>query len=328
MQTKTPIVIAHDSFTQYGGAERVFRSFGELYPQAPVFTMVSDPEIEKLMNVPRPQVSWLQFFYNIIPKFQWWFPLVPFMLSTVKLPESKIILSSSSAYLKGLPKRGAVHINYCHTPTRFLWTDYKYALREVHPLLRPLARVYLQWLKRWDLRAAKKVDVFIANSKEVQKRIKTFYGRDSELIYPFVNTQFWRPTVTKGNYFLIAGRLAPYKNHDAIIEIFNSLGLPLRVVGEGRFQTYLRSIAKSNIKFLGRVSDEDLRDQYSGALGFIYPQVEDFGLMPLEAASCGTPTIALAQAGSLVSCFKNGMWQIMKVPQCALMQNHFRNKSF
>lgn len=294
------VVLAHDSFTQYGGAERIFAGFAKMFPQAPVFTLVSDPNIEQRFHLQKAQVSWLQKLYNIFPKFQWLFPLIPLVTATTKLPKSKVLLSSSSAYLKALKKpRSTVHINYCHTPTRFLWTDYNYALNEIPLLLKPLAKAYLGWLKRWDKRAAKKVDIFIANSKEVQKRIKKYYDRDSKIIYPFIDTKFWHNTAEKQDYFLIAGRLAPYKNHDKVIMIFNQLGIRLHVVGEGRYQKYLQSIAKPNIKFLGRVTDEELRDQYSGAKGFIYPQIEDFGLMPIEAASCGTPTIARAIGGSL-----------------------------
>jgi glycosyltransferase involved in cell wall biosynthesis len=159
--------------------------------------------------------------------------------------------------------------------------------------------LYFTWLKRWDLNVVKNIDFFIANSLEVQKRIKQVYGRDSELLYPFIDVNFWQPTRAKQNYFLVAGRLQYAKGLETVIEVFNDLHLPLHVVGSGRFESNLRSIAKPNVHFLGRLSDEGLRDEYSGALGFIYPQFEDFGMMPLEAASCGTATIGLAKGGSL-----------------------------
>jgi glycosyltransferase involved in cell wall biosynthesis len=123
--------------------------------------------------------------------------------------------------------------------------------------------------------------------------------RDSVIVYPYVDTEFWKPTIAKEDYFFIAGRLQPYKGHDLVIKACNELGLPLHVVGTGRYENYLHSIAGPTVKFLGRVSDEQLRDEYSGARGFLYPQLEDCGMMPLEAAACGTATIGLAKGGSL-----------------------------
>jgi glycosyltransferase involved in cell wall biosynthesis len=143
------------------------------------------------------------------------------------------------------------------------------------------------------------VDYFIANSHEVQQRIKRFYHRDSIIIYPYADTEFWHHTGEKRNYFLIAGRLQAHKDNEVIVRAFNELGRELHVVGTGSQDPYLRSIAKDNVKFLGRLDDEGLRDQYSSAQAFIYPPYEDFGIMPLEAAACGTPTLGLARGGSL-----------------------------
>jgi glycosyltransferase involved in cell wall biosynthesis len=157
----------------------------------------------------------------------------------------------------------------------------------------------LFWMKKWDYKGAQRVNYFIANSKEVQKRIKEFYNRDSQVTYPFVDVEFWHPTRPKGDYFLIAGRLQAHKKNDFMVEIFNELGLPLHVVGTGRQEKFLSSIAKPNINFFGQISDEQLRNEYSGALGLIFPQKEDFGLVPLEAAACGTATLAYGKGGSL-----------------------------
>jgi glycosyltransferase involved in cell wall biosynthesis len=294
------IILAHDSFTQFGGAERVFAAIEELYPTAPIFTLVKSDALSARIGNWNIHPSFLQKVYTVYPKFQHLFPLVPTILSWFRLPPAKVLLSSSSAYLKGLRKpKGSIHINYCHTPTRFLWTDQVVAEKEIWPVLWPLARAYWTYLRHWDKRAASKVDYFIANSKEVQQRIKKYYGRDSQIIYPFVDTTFWHPTSTKQNYFLIGGRLQRAKNLDIVIEVCNKLQVPLHVIGTGRHEQFLKSIAGPTVKFFGAISDEELRDQYSGATAFIYPQIEDFGIMPLEAASCGTPTIAVAKAGSL-----------------------------
>ncbi len=299
-QNQKAVIIAHDSFTQFGGAERVAQAFHELYPESPMYTLAVDERIANHYPTIQFKTSLVQYLYTIIPKLQLWFAVVPVAMHFFALEPARIVLSSSSAYMKGLRKpKGSVHINYCHTPTRFIWNDYIYAMQEVFWPLRPIAKIYLAWLRKWDLKAASSVDHFIANSREVQKRIKTFYNRDSEIIYPYVDVHFWKPSAPKQDYYLMAGRVTPYKDYDKIVHIFNELGLPLHLVGDGRYLSYLKSIAKPNITFFGRVSDEELRNQYSGAKAFIYPQIEDCGLMPIEAASCGTPTIALAKGGSL-----------------------------
>lgn len=294
------VILAHDSYTQHGGAERVFEGMQELYPNSPVYTLVVDKRLNSLVKNWHVITSPLQRLYNLYRHMQHLFPLIPFILPLFKLEKADLLLSSSSAYLKGLRKKpGMTHINYCHTPSRFIWTDYAYALHEVTPVLRPLARIYLWWLKKWDYKAAQKVDFFLANGREVQGRIKQYYDRDSEILHPFIDINFWQPTRSKGDYFLIAGRLAPYKDYDKVILAFNELGWPLHVIGTGRYENYLRSIAGPNVIFLGRVDDISLRFQYSGARGFIYPQLEDFGLMPLEAAACGTASLGIAKGGSL-----------------------------
>jgi glycosyltransferase involved in cell wall biosynthesis len=294
------VVLAHDSFTQLGGAERVFAGIQELYPASAVYTMVADKAVTKQLVGWQIITSPLQAIYNLYPHYQHLFPFIPLTLWFFKIRPARLVISSSSSYIKGLYKPvGGIHINYCHTPTRFLWIDPQHAYQEIVPLLRPLARAYFWWLKKWDLGAAERVDIFIANSKEVQQRIKIIYKRDSEIIYPFVDSKFWYPTRNKGDYFLIAGRLQRAKSLDTVIRSFNETKLPLHVVGSGRFESHLKSIAGPNISFLGRLSDEKLRDEYSGAVGFIYPQLEDFGIMPLEAAACGTATLALSQGGSL-----------------------------
>jgi glycosyltransferase involved in cell wall biosynthesis len=312
------IVLAHDSFTQLGGAEKVMDAIHDVFPDAPVYTTVLDKKYTDTYHGWDIRTSWLQNIYNLYPNFKQLLPLIPWAVSSISVRENAgVLLSSSAAFIKGIKKPNhSVHINYCHTPTRFLWSDRNYVTQEVPFLLRPFAKLFLGWMIKWDSRAAKRVDYFIANSKEVQTRIKKYYNRDSVVIYPGIDTNFWHPVQfsplsiggvpasgggggIKKDYFLIAGRLQPHKQNDLIIEVFNDLNIPLHVVGSGRQLDYLKSLAKPNITFLGRVSNEVLREEYTGARGLLYPQLEDFGLMPLEAAGCGTATIALGQGGSL-----------------------------
>lgn len=312
---ESEIILATDSFTQYGGAERVFEAAKDLFPYSPVYTLVKDPSMDSHVTGWKIITSPLQRLYNIYPHFQHMFALIPAMLKYWRPSQgqARILLTFSSSYIKGLRKpNNAVHINYCHTPTRFLWIDPEHAYKEIPKLLHPLARLYFSWLKKWDLRVAKKIDYFIANSKEVQRRILEIYKKNSTIIYPFVDTNFWKPTAPKGDYFLIAGRLQYAKGLDTVVKVFNDLGWPLHVVGTGRYESTLRKLAKSNVVFLGKVDDEVLRIEYSGARAFIYPQFEDFGMMPLEAASCGTPTIGLAKGGSLETIIPGQTGQLLE----------------
>ncbi len=294
------IALVHDSLTQLGGAERVLEALRECFPDAPLFTLVLDRRLAGRFQNWRVVTSWLQGFYNLLPRLQYWLIFIPAAVRSLGLPDCQVVLSSSSAFAKGVKvPKGAVHISYCHTPTRFLWTDLSYVNEEVSWPVRPLAKLFLRWLRRWDLAAAQRVDHFIANSREVQQRIERYYHKPSTIIHPYVDTRFWHSTRAKQNYFLIGGRLHAHKDNQLIVELFNELGWELHVVGTGRREKFLQAVAKPNIKFLGPVPDEVLRDEYSGARGFIYPHKEDFGLMPLEAAACGTATLALGQGGSL-----------------------------
>ena len=301
-ETTGAIALAHDSFTQYGGAERVFEAIHELYPNSTVYTLVVDKSQSKILQGWNIITSPLQTIYNVYPKFQHLFPFIPVILKFWKPQPSSVLITASSSFIKGLRKsnKSTIHINYCHTPTRFIWIDPEHAYKEIPAILHPFAKVYFAWLKKWDLKAAKNVDYFIANSKEVQQRIKAFYNKESEVIYPFIDIEFWKPTIAKQNYYLVAGRLQYAKGIETVITACKELQSELHVVGTGRFEQTLRALAQnSNVKFLGRLTDEQLRDEYSGAQAYIYPQFEDFGIMPLEAAACGTPTIGLARGGSL-----------------------------
>jgi glycosyltransferase involved in cell wall biosynthesis len=297
------VALVHDSLTQEGGAERVLKAIHELFPQAPVFTLVWDKNKCSDYQSWDIRTSWLQTIYRILPKFQLFFPLIPLAIGRFDFSGFDLVISDSSSFAKNISvPKNTLHICYCHTPTRFLWSDQDYLRQEIRGVfawLRPLARCFSALLRRWDYKRAQQVSFFFANSKEVQKRIKRYYNRESQIINPPVDTAFWHPTRTKDDFFLLVGRLQPYKSADLVIKVFNRTGQNLHVVGVGRQLPELKAMAKSNIKFYGRLSDEDLRQEYSGAIAVIYPQLEDFGLIPLEAADCGTPTIALAQGGSL-----------------------------
>lgn len=295
------IAIAHDSITQLGGAERVLQALHELYPEAPVFTLVYDQRLKDHFEGWTIVASPLQYLYNFIPKLQYLLPLIPLALKSFNLKDFDLIISSSSGFIKNITvPKGVIHISYCHTPTRFLWLEQKeYLKKEVPGFLRPATALYLKWLKAWDFKQAQKVDFFWANSENVKARIRKYYHRESEVLYPWVDLDKFYPNTPKEEYYLVAGRLQAHKRVDLVIEAFNKLGKELHVVGTGRDEEHLKNMAKENILFLGRVEDQQLCNEYSSAKAFIFPQEEDFGLMPLEANAAGTPVIAFGKGGAL-----------------------------
>jgi glycosyltransferase involved in cell wall biosynthesis len=298
------IALVHDSLTQLGGAERVVDSFHDIYPNAPLFVLVFDKKLKPYFADFKVISSPLQYLYSIIPRLQYYLPFVPCALRQFDFKEFDVILSSSSAWAKGIrvPKN-TVHINYCHTPARFLWLEEKSYVGDELPLwLQPgkyVLRAMLAGFRAWDYKAAQRVDFFIANSETTRKRIERYYHRTSVVIPPYVDTGMFYPTVDKENYFLLAGRLQHHKRADIVIHAFNKLKLSLKIAGSGRALEKLRKIAGPTIEFLGRVDDDELRDLYSGAKALLYPQEEDFGIMPLEAMACGTPVIAYGKGGAL-----------------------------
>ncbi|HTL39321.1 MAG TPA: glycosyltransferase [Methylomirabilota bacterium] len=294
------ITFVHEFLNQLGGAERVLQNFHEIWPDAPVDVILFDNKktrgefenylINKsfLNNWPGTK-SHPKLFLGLMPK----------AIESFRFPNTDVVLSDSSSFAKGA-KTDRLHICYCHTPTRFLWTDDDYLSYQKYPLvLKWLGGIILPWLRTWDFQAAQRPDFLIANSVNVQQRIKKYYKRDSIIIPPPVDTEFFHPVGNKENYFLVASRLEPYKKTDIVIKAFNQLGLKLKIVGTGSELERLKKISKPNIEFLGRVSDEDLRKLYSEAQAYIFPAEEDAGITLIEAQACSTPVLAYGAGGAL-----------------------------
>lgn len=296
------IAIVHDYLHQAGGAERVVAVLHEMFPQAPIYTSIFNPanfpDKFKKMDI---RVSFMQRLPFVFNNFRMFFLLYPFAFQSFDLKEYDLIISSSSAFAKGVRKRSdAAHVCYCHNPMRFVWQYDEYIKKEgFHPLIKSVLPLLLAPLKYWDRETAKNVDYFIANSEAVSSRIKSLYHRDSVIIYPPIDTAKHAIFDRNGDYFLVVSRLAAYKRIDLAVSAFTQLKLPLKIVGEGPVKKELQKIAGSNVEFLGKVSDEELKRMYSACRALILPGVEDFGLTPLEAAACGRPTIAFEAGGAL-----------------------------
>jgi glycosyltransferase involved in cell wall biosynthesis len=296
------VAIIHDYLNQMGGAERVVAALHEIFPRAPIFTTIVDREmlLPELASADI-RVSWMQRLPGLKKHFKKYLPLYPSAIESIDLRDFNLVISSSSAFAKGAIKgEMALHICYCYTPMRFAWDYANYVEREN---LSPLVRRMLPWviaaLRRWDQKTRNRPDHYIAISSEVQQRIKKIYGKDSEVIFPPVDVAKYEPKGRGDNYYLIVSRLNSYKRIELAVEAFNRIGLPLVVIGTGPFLQVLKSMARPNVKFLGRLTDRELADYYANCKAFIFPGAEDFGLTPLEANAAGRPVIAYRGGGVL-----------------------------
>ena len=295
------IALVFDWMTNMGGAEKVNLKLHKMFPKAPIFTSIFNEENMKDFRGADVRTSFIQNLPFAKRKHQFYLSFMPYAYELFDLSQFDIVISSSHACSKGIiTKPETIHVTYCHSPMRYAWDNWQEYIREynVNPLIKYLAKRKLHKLRIWDKLSADRVDYFIANSKTTQKRIEKYYRRPSTVISPMIDiNKYIISNKTKG-YFLAVGRLIPYKKFDLIIETFNELGLPLKIVGTGVMEQKLRKMAKPNIDFLGFVSDDELKKLYSECEALIFPQLEDFGIIPLEAMASGRPVIAYNRGGA------------------------------
>lgn len=308
------VALVHDYLTQYGGGERVLQILCELFPQAPIYTLIYDERATGRVFAGR------QIRTSFLQKFPWashyhrsLAALMPLAVEQFDLAKYDLVISSSASFGKGvITKPQMRHISYCMTPTRFLWDDSHKFLRDYHgaettrqskwpnaDIVSLLASPFLSYLRIWDQQASRRVDKFIAISGFIQQRIKKYYQRDSGMVYPPVETSKFHISSELDNYFLMIGRLVPYKRFDLAVQAFNQLGWPLKIIGAGPEQKRLQKLAGKNIEFLGQLSDQQIANYYAGAQALIFPQEEDFGIVAVEAMASGRPVIAYGAGGAL-----------------------------
>jgi glycosyltransferase involved in cell wall biosynthesis len=303
---KPKVAIVCDWLTGIGGAERVVLELHNLYPDAPIYTSQYDPDKIDWFDDADVRTTWLQRLPTALKKF---LPLLrAWTFSRLDLSDYDLVLSSSGAEAKGVKTgKNTLHISYIHSPTHYYWIrSDEYMQKPGFPFgLNWLAKLGLRLLidplRRWDYLAAKKPDVLIANSSHTQAMIKKYYRRDSVVVHPPVETNRFKlpanPPLRHG--FVIAGRQTPYKRFDLAVEACNQLNVPLVVIGEGPEHRRLEKLAERNVTFLSNVSDFDIISHFQTALGFIFPGMEDFGIVAVEAMAAGTPVIAYQKGGAL-----------------------------
>ncbi len=295
------VALVHDWLTGMRGGEKCLEIFCELFPEADLFTLVHVPgRVSATIERHRIITSLLQGLPGSQHLYRYYLPLMPAAIEALDLRAYDMILSSSHCVAKGvIPHPEALHVSYMHTPMRYAWDMWPQyfpgsglAMRYVVPLL-------LNYLRTWDVASAQRVDHFVANSRFVARRIAKYYRRQATVIHPPVDTTFFSPGATQEEYYLMVTALVPYKGVDLAIEAFNALRRPLKIIGSGPLAKKLQARAGPHIEWLGWCAGEDLRQYYAACRAVIFPVLEDFGIVPLEANAAGRPAIALGQGGAL-----------------------------
>jgi glycosyltransferase involved in cell wall biosynthesis len=296
------LAIVHDYLIQMGGAERVVAAMAEAFPSAPIITSVTDtnrllPELRDR----RIENTWMDALPGIRKHFKKYFMLYPAAFRSLRPVDADVTWISSSGFAKWVPlSRKTISLCYCYTPPRFLWEPDNYLSHEIaNAALRGFVRCSVSLLRKSDYRRAQKIQHFIAISRCVQQRIRTFYQRDSHVIHPPVNVQRFEIKTEVDDHYLVLSRLVGYKRIDRAVRAFNLLRKRLVIVGEGPDRKRLQQMAGPTIYFVGGVSDNEAKRYLERCRGLILPDQEDFGIASVEAQACGKPVIALAAGGAL-----------------------------
>jgi len=292
------VALVHDFLLDVRGAERVFLALCDLFPDADLFTAVYDERgTEARFAERRPTTSFLQRIRPDARTFRALLPLYPYAMEALDLRGYDLVISSSSAWAHGvIADADAVHLCYCHNPFRYAWNAREATLANYDPLRRAVLGFVFQRWRQWDWIAAQRVDVYAANSETTRKRVKRYFGREATVLYPPVETERFTPG-TPGEDYVVLSELMPHKRIDLAVEAFNELGRPLTVVGNGPDARRLRRIARPNIRFTGRVSDEEAAALLRCAKALVVPATEEFGIAAVEAQAAGRPVIALREGG-------------------------------
>jgi glycosyltransferase involved in cell wall biosynthesis len=301
VQGTTPrVALVHDFLLDLRGAERVFLAMCDLWPEADIFTAVYDPVgTEGRFEGRTVHTSFLQRLRPTARTFRGFLPLYPAAIESFDLSEYDLVVSSSSAWAHAvICDVDTVHVSYCHNPFRYAWNDRDRTLAErFDPLSRAALRHLFRRWRQWDWIAAQRVDRYLANSHATQRRIHSYWGRESTVVYPPVDTDRFAPS-TPGPSYLVLSELMRHKQIDVAVEAFNQLRLPLTVAGDGPEARRLRRLAGPTIRFTGRVSDEEAAHLFATCRALVVPSVEEFGIVAVEAQAAGRPVLAVQAGGT------------------------------
>jgi glycosyltransferase involved in cell wall biosynthesis len=297
------VALVHDWLTGMRGGERVLQTLCELFPRARLFTLLHvpgaiSPEIARL----GPESSFVQRLPRAWRWYRHYLPLFPAAVEQFDLDEADLVISSSHCAVKSIVAPGrARHLCYCHSPMRYAWDQFDayFGPARLGRASRP-ARWVMRRLACWDRDTSGRPDRYLANSQYVAQRIRQYYNRRAVVVPPPVDTSFYTPSPgPPDRYFLVVSALVPYKRLEVAIDACRRVRVPLKIVGEGTERARLEALADGNVEFLGRRTDEEVRDLYRRALAVLLPGEEDFGIVPVEAQACGRPVVALGRGGAL-----------------------------
>jgi glycosyltransferase involved in cell wall biosynthesis len=299
------VALIHDWLTGMRGGERCLEILCELFPQATLHTLLHNQgSVSETISRMKIRTSFVQRLPFASSQYQKYLPLFPTAIEQFDLREYDLVISSSHCVAKGvITTPETCHICYCHTPMRYAWEMYYtyFSKNSISPLLRWSIPFFMNYLRTWDERSSDRVDHFVANSRNVGRRIHKHYRRQAEVIYPPVDTDYFGLTNQQGEYYLVASALVPYKRIDLAVAAFNRLNRPLLIIGEGPEKGKLMRMARANVKFIDWQPRHRLREYYQGCRALIFPGEEDFGIVPVEAQACGKPVIAFGRGGATES---------------------------
>ena len=297
------VALVHDWLTGMRGGEKVLDALCEMFPAAPLYTLVRVPGSVSARIEARPiHTSFVQHLPRPGSFYRHYLPLYPLAVGLWDFSSYDLVISSSHCAVKSVkvPQR-TVHVCYCHSPMRYAWDQFEayFGPAQIGELNSRLMRPIMRQMARWDRRTASRVDRFLANSQYVAGRIGRYYNRRSAVVHPPVDTDFYTPESRSSSAgFLIVSALVPYKRLDVAIEACRRVNVPLTVIGTGPEEARLRALAGPDVRFLGWLRDEEIRTHYRSAIATLLPGTEDFGIVPVESQACGTPVVALADGGA------------------------------
>lgn len=297
------VAIIHEWLVSQRGGENVLDAICELFPQAELFTLIYQPGSvsANILRLKR-HVSFLQRLPQAEKRYRHFLPLMPTAIERFDLSAFDLILSSSHCVAKGVRKRpGAFHMSYIHAPMRYMWDrfDEYFAPGRYSPVTRAAAHAFRGYLQRWDQRSAGRVDHFLANSKFIASKVREYYTREAQVVYPFCEPEAFARPRKPGEHYLMVTALVPYKRVDLAIQAFNRTKRRLWIIGDGPDLERLRKLAGPTIEFLGSLKRDSIADFYSKCRALVFPGVEDFGIVPIEAMAAGAPVVAYGVGGVL-----------------------------